>query len=60
MPLRRANTFARLVLIGAPASLGLVRGRMGKALRSWVSLEVNKDYVTLTPRDLRARLPERI
>jgi protein required for attachment to host cells len=53
---RVANAFERLVLVGAPAFLGLLRESMGAALRSQVSLEVNKDYVTLRPRELRSRL----
>lgn len=57
---RVASAFERLVLVGAPAFLGLVRERMGAALRSQVSLAVNKDYVTLRPRELRSRLPGRI
>ena len=57
---RVANAFERLVLVGAPAFLGLLRESMGAALRSQVSLEVNKDYVTLRPRELRSRLPGRI
>jgi protein required for attachment to host cells len=57
---RIEHAFERLVLVAAPAFLGLLRPNFGAALQSLVSLEVDKDYTALRPGDLRARLPERL
>ena len=57
---RNAHAFDRLVLVAAPAFLGLLRLSFGAPLRSLVSLEVDKDYTALRPDQLRAHLPERL
>lgn len=57
---RIAHAFEQLVLVAAPAFLGLLRPNFGAPLQSLVSLEVDKDYTALRPDELRARLPERL
>lgn len=57
---RLANAFERLVLVAAPAFLGLLRTNLSAPLKSLVSLELDKDYTALRPDELRARLPERL
>lgn len=57
---RTGNDFERLVLVAAPAFLGLVRDQMSAPLKSLVSLELDKDFVALGAAELRARLPERL
>ena len=57
---RLKHAFERLVLVAAPAFLGMLREDLGAPLRALVSLEVDKDYSTLRPEELRARLPERL
>ena len=54
------NAFARLVVVAAPAFLGLLRSNFEAPLASLVSLEIDKDYTTLKPDELRAQLPERL
>lgn len=57
---RVEHAFERLVLVAAPAFLGLLRPNFGPTLQSLVSLEVDKDYTALRPEELRARLPQRL
>jgi len=57
---RLENTFERLVLVAAPAFLGLLRANLGAPLAARVSLEIDKDYTALRPEVLRGRLPERL
>ncbi len=57
---RLENAFERLALVAAPAFLGLLRESITTPLRAHVSLEVDKDYVSLAPAELRARLPDRL
>lgn len=57
---RVENDFQRLVVVAAPAFLGQLRANFGAPLSSLVSLEVDKDYTSLRPEALRARLPERL
>ena len=54
------NAFGRLVLVAAPAFLGLLRPNFGAPLAARVSLEVDKDYTALKADELRARLPARL
>jgi protein required for attachment to host cells len=54
------NAFQRVVLVASPVFLGLMRDSLGDTMRSQVSLEIDKDYVTLSPKHLRERLPSRI
>ncbi|MDX1374790.1 MAG: host attachment protein [Burkholderiales bacterium] len=57
---RVENAFERLVIIAAPAFLGLLRAHFGAPLAARVSQEIDKDYTALRPEALRARLPERL
>lgn len=57
---RLKNAFERLVLVAAPAFLGMLREDLGAPLHALVALEIDKDYSTLGPAALRARLPERL
>lgn len=57
---RLDNQFERLVIIAAPAFLGLLRTSFNTVLNSLLSLEIDKDYTTLRADELRKRLPERI
>ena len=57
---RNAQKFQRLVVIASPAFLGVLRPHFGAPLSSLISLEVDKDYTSLTPEALRARLPLRL
>lgn len=57
---RAENAFERLVVVAAPAFLGLLRTNFNAPLSSLLSLEVDKDYTSLRPDELRARLPERL
>jgi protein required for attachment to host cells len=57
---RTGNDFERLVLVAAPAFLGMMRDQMSAPLKSLVSLELDKDFVALGPAELRARLPKRL
>lgn len=57
---RAENAFERLVVVAAPAFLGLLRTNFNAPLSSLLSLEIDKDYTSLRPDELRARLPERL
>lgn len=57
---RVANEFGRLVVIAAPAFLGLLRENFNTSLNELLALEINKDFTSLRAEELRARLPEHI
>jgi protein required for attachment to host cells len=57
---RVGHAFDRLVVIAGPTFLGHLRDSMSAPLASAVSLEIDKDYTSLRPEELRARLPERL
>ncbi|SFQ00298.1 Protein required for attachment to host cells [Nitrosomonas cryotolerans] len=57
---RVENAFERLVVVAAPAFLGLLRANFNTPLSSLLSLEIDKDYTALRPEELRTRLPERL
>ena len=57
---RTAQRFQRLVLIASPAFLGVLRSHFGAPLSALVSIEVDKDYTSLSLEELRTRLPLRI
>ncbi|RJX31556.1 MAG: host attachment protein [Oxalobacter sp.] len=57
---RKAQAFERLVVAASPAFLGVLRTHFGAPLGALVSLEIDKDYTSLTSAELRARLPVRI
>lgn len=52
--------YERLLLVAAPAFLGLLRPNLGAPLKSLISMELDKDYTSLRPDELRARLPARL
>ncbi|SER22103.1 Protein required for attachment to host cells [Nitrosomonas sp. Nm51] len=57
---RLKNKFDRVVIVAAPAFLGLLRTNLSPALSSLLSLEIDKDYTALKTDELRSRLPERL
>lgn len=57
---RSGNSFHHVVLIAAPAFLGLLRTHLTNPLRALVTLELDKDLTALDAEQLRARLPQRI
>jgi protein required for attachment to host cells len=57
---RVANAFERLALVASPAFLGLLREQLGAPLQSRLAFTLDKDYVTQTPEEIRARLPDRL
>lgn len=57
---RVENAFDRLIVVAAPAFLGLLRANFSAPLRSLLGLEIDKDYTALQPEELRTRLPERL
>ncbi|SFK48653.1 Protein required for attachment to host cells [Nitrosomonas aestuarii] len=57
---RVANTFERLVVVAAPAFLGLLRTHFNTSLNALLSLEIDKDYTACKADELRARLPQRL
>lgn len=57
---RLDNQFERLLIVAAPAFLGLLRANFNALLNSLLSLEIDKDYTALRADELRKRLPERI
>lgn len=57
---RMSSAFERIVLVAAPAFLGQLRSNFDAPLSALVSLEIDKDYTSLRPEELRARLPERL
>jgi protein required for attachment to host cells len=57
---RVANAFERLALVASPAFLGLLRGHLGAPLQSQLAFTLDRDYVTPSPEEIRARLPEQL
>jgi protein required for attachment to host cells len=57
---RTAQEYQRLVLVAAPALLGLLRAELSAPLRTLVAFELDKDLTTLDAVQLRARLPRTI
>lgn len=57
---RVENAFERLIVVASPEFLGLLRVNFSTSLKSLLSLEIDKDYVSLRAEELRARLPERL
>jgi protein required for attachment to host cells len=54
---KRGGQFERLVLIVAPAFLGVLRKTLPKSLRSDVAAEVAKDLLHQTKAEVRAHIP---
>jgi protein required for attachment to host cells len=57
---RMENAFGRLVVVAAPEFLGMLRENYSAPLNSLLSLEIDKDYVSMNAKELRAQLPERL
>jgi len=57
---RVQREFERLVLVSPPDFLGLMRKAMGAELQRLVVLELDRNFVKLSPKELRERLPERL
>jgi protein required for attachment to host cells len=55
-----ANEFERLALVASPGFLGRVREHLGAPLQSRLAFTLDKDHVTQTAEEIRARLPERL
>jgi protein required for attachment to host cells len=55
---RRAGEFDHLVVMAAPAFLGLLRKAMADALRSCIVGEVTKDLAHEPPETIRAHVPQ--
>ena len=61
--LRQAHAtgeFDRLTIVAAPHFLGLLRERLGPQVSKAVVETLDKDFATLAPAEIRARLPERL
>lgn len=57
---RVTQAFDRLALVASPEFLGYLRASLDEPLESIVALEIDKDYTSLKPEELRARLPDRL
>ena len=57
---RVENAFERLIVVASPEFLGQLRVNFSTSLKSLLSLEIDKDYVSLRAEELRARLPDRL
>jgi protein required for attachment to host cells len=55
-----AHEFDKLAIVASPRFLGLLRERMTPALRHAIAGTLDKDFATLPPEEIRARLPERL
>ena len=56
----RRRAFDRLVLVAPPEPLGALRAKLDPAVRTKVTAEIGKDLTSLTPRELAARLGQRL
>jgi protein required for attachment to host cells len=57
---RTHGEYDRLVLIAAPAFLGMLRENLDKHVLDQVTLSMDKDFSQLRADELRARLPKRL
>jgi protein required for attachment to host cells len=57
---RIENAFERLIVAAAPGFLGQLRANYTAPLIELLSLEIDKDYTELPPKELRTRLPDRL
>ena len=57
---RAAGAYDRLVLMAAPAFLGILRAQIGKAVRACVVAEVHHDLVHQPEAVVRAHLPKEV
>ena len=57
---RIAGKFGKLMLVAAPAFLGLLREHLSAETMKQVTAQLDKDFTTLDAAALRNRLPERL
>jgi protein required for attachment to host cells len=57
---RAAGAYDRLVIMAAPAFLGMLRAQIGKAVRACVVAEVHHDLVHQPEEVVRAHLPKEV
>ncbi len=57
---RHKGEFGKLVLVAAPAFLGLLRENLHPNTLKSVTVEIDKDWVALNPSQLRGQLPDRL
>jgi protein required for attachment to host cells len=57
---RLQNDLARLILVAAPEFLGLLRDTLSAETRSLVQAEFDLNLTGMTPREIRAHLPEKL
>jgi protein required for attachment to host cells len=55
---RRQGEVDRLILVAAPEFLGLLRDNLTSELRRMIEKELSLDLVQMTPREIRAHLPD--
>lgn len=55
---RIKKDFERLVIVAAPAFLGLLRDQLNPTCRKQVAFELNKNLTQHTPEDIREHLPK--
>lgn len=55
---RAKHEFDHLVLVAAPAFLGMLRGSLDAETRKCVESELSLDLVSFRPEEIRTRLPE--
>lgn len=53
-----ANRFEQLLIVAAPAFLGLLRNHLSEQIKQRVRFELDKDINMLSPADIRQHLPE--
>lgn len=57
---RIAGKFSKLILVAAPAFLGLLREQLSAETMKKVTATIDKDFTSLDVAALRSRLPERL
>jgi protein required for attachment to host cells len=57
---RKEGAFDRLVIVAAPAFLGLLRQEFSDPTTGMLALEINKDLTQLNAEQIRAHLPENL
>jgi len=57
---RAGGDLERVILVAAPAFLGLLRAALDTETRKRVEVELPLDLVSLSTQEIRARLPERL
>lgn len=57
---RVQHRYECLVVVAPPGFLGTLNHALGKQVRAHVTVEVNKDLSTLTPREIHAHVKDRL